>query len=109
MKISRDEGEADDVQELHLDKDEDMEETPSDVKPEGKSECRGLPASIVRPAVTFEEDPIEHDLQEAEPPSAELFKQRTEVFEQLMTFVNEGAKQPDKDLLKLINIDQGDF
>ena len=34
------------------------------------------------------------------------FRQRTEVFEELMKFVNEDVKQPERDLFSLINIDQ---
>jgi muskelin len=36
------------------------------------------------------------------------FQQRTEIFERLMTFVNEDARQPDKDLMRMINVDQSE-
>lgn len=36
------------------------------------------------------------------------FQQRTEIFERLMTLVNEDARQPDKDLMRMINVDQSE-
>ncbi|KAL4244322.1 CTLH complex component protein [Abortiporus biennis] len=41
-------------------------------------------------------------------PSAARYKQRTEVFEQLLKFVNEDARQPERDLVNMINVDQDD-
>lgn len=65
--------------------------------------------SPARSVVSMEEDPIEHEIAGGKAPSAERYKERTAVFEQLMAFINEDAKQPDKDLLRMINVDQGDF
>ncbi|CCM02310.1 uncharacterized protein FIBRA_04401 [Fibroporia radiculosa] len=58
-----------------------------------------------QPVIRLEEDPAE-TLSVGVPPSAERFKQRTEVFEKLMVFVKEDAKQPDRNLLDLINTDE---
>lgn len=110
MKITPDEREAEEVEQgFKLDKDEEMEETSCVSKHEEEASVGGLPKADMRPAVNMEEDPIERELNDGKPPSAELYKERTAVFEQLMTFINEDAKQPDKDLLKLISTDQGDF
>jgi muskelin len=50
----------------------------------------------------------EKDILEGPPsPSPDRYKQRSEVFEQLMIFVNTEAKQPEKDLMRLINVDSG--
>ena len=62
----------------------------------------------LRPAVSMEEDPIEREVNGGKPPSSERYKERTTVFEQLMAFVNEDAKQPDKDLFSMVNSDRGD-
>ncbi|KAI0335160.1 hypothetical protein GY45DRAFT_1317686 [Cubamyces sp. BRFM 1775] len=55
-------------------------------------------ASIIR----WERDPCEA---EGTAPSPERFRQRTEMFERLMVFINEDAKQPDKDLLDVLSND----
>lgn len=39
-------------------------------------------------------------------PSPERYKQRTEVFENLMKFVNEDARQPEQNLWDMIDVDQ---
>lgn len=54
--------------------------------------------SIIR----WERDPCEP---EGTAPSPERFRQRTEMFERLMAFINEDAKQPDKDLLDILSND----
>ena len=41
-------------------------------------------------------------------PTPNRYKQRTDVFEKLMAFVNADAKQPEKDLIRLINVDSDD-
>ena len=64
--------------------------------------------SSSRSVVSMQEDPGEQKLDRARLASPERYKQRTEVFEQLMAFVNSDAKQPDKDLIKLINVDSLD-
>ncbi|EPQ57092.1 galactose oxidase [Gloeophyllum trabeum ATCC 11539] len=57
-----------------------------------------------QPPLTWEEDPKEKAERGDGPVlSAERFKQRTEVFERILTFINEGAKQPDDDLIHLID------
>ncbi|EKM48670.1 uncharacterized protein PHACADRAFT_108484, partial [Phanerochaete carnosa HHB-10118-sp] len=61
-----------------------------------------------RSVVSMQEDPAEQKLDRACPASPERFRQRTGVFEQLMAFVNSDAKQPDKDLIRLINVDSAD-
>jgi len=59
-----------------------------------------------RSVFTFEEDPGERALSEgAQPPSPARYKQRLEVYEKLMKFVNADAKEPDKSLLDLISFD----
>ncbi|KAJ3533193.1 hypothetical protein NM688_g7313 [Phlebia brevispora] len=109
MKVSP-EGSSADIgsQEGKMDKDEDMEESPS--ASEHKAPSEGVATTDApRPVVSMEEDPIERELVGGKAPSAELYRERTAVFEQLMTFVNEDAKQPDKDLLKMIKVDEGDL
>lgn len=59
------------------------------------------------PVASLQEDPQEKNLGGKRPPSAARFRARTEVFEELMTFVNVEAKQPDNDLVRLINVDSG--
>lgn len=61
-----------------------------------------IPRSVVR----LEEDPTENDLHSGTTLSGERYKQRTEVFERLLQFVNEEAKQPQKDLLDLVDMDE---
>lgn len=59
-------------------------------------------------AVTYEEDPAEAAMGVDPRPSPARFRQRTQVFERLLTFVNADAKQPEKNLLDLINTDDMD-
>ncbi|KAH9920145.1 Muskelin N-terminus-domain-containing protein [Fomitopsis serialis] len=54
-------------------------------------------------AVMYDED--SQEATDGSRPSPARFKQRTEVFERLLVFVNADAKQPDKSLLELINTD----
>lgn len=56
-------------------------------------------------AVTYEEDLVEAAMNVGCRPSPTRFRQRTQVFERLLTFVDADAKQPDKSLLDLINTD----
>ena len=65
-------------------------------------------SSGARPAVDVQEDPEEPKVEKAKRVSPARYKQRTEVFEQLMKYVNSDAKQPDKDLIRLINVDSED-
>ncbi|KAI0685090.1 Muskelin N-terminus-domain-containing protein [Cerioporus squamosus] len=48
----------------------------------------------------FEEDPIEAG---GNPPSPERYRQRTQMFERLLAFVNDDAKQPDENLLDMLS------
>lgn len=58
--------------------------------------------------ISFAEDPDEIAPTSGNPPSAMRFRQRTTVFEQVMTFINADARQPEKDLLLMINVDQSE-
>ncbi|KAH9944718.1 Muskelin N-terminus-domain-containing protein [Amylocystis lapponica] len=66
------------------------------------------PGQGILAMIGMEEDPLER--QEAgpdrKPLPSERFKQRTQVFERLLLFVNADARQPEKDLLDLINTDE---
>lgn len=79
-----------------LDTDEPMADAPAVSSPDCKS------------VVSLQEDAEEQKLERARPASPEQYRQRTEVFEHLMAFVNADAKQPDKDLIRLINVDSAD-
>lgn len=79
-----------------LDTDEPMTDAPAVSSPDCKS------------VVSLQEDAEEQKLERARPASPEQYRQRTEVFEHLMAFVNADAKQPDKDLIRLINVDSAD-
>ena len=59
----------------------------------------------VETVVTYEEDPAEAAMKDGSRPAPARFRQRTQVFERLLTFVNADAKQPEKSLLDLINTD----
>ncbi|KAL6298386.1 Muskelin N-terminus-domain-containing protein [Sparassis latifolia] len=61
--------------------------------------------TISQPVVRLEVDPGERAGSGRSPPSPARFKQRTDVFETLLLYVNEDAKQPEKGLLELINTD----
>ena len=59
------------------------------------------------PVISLQEDPEERTLSGGHSsPSPERYKQRTEVFERLMQFVNEDARQPEEDLWDMIDVDQ---
>ena len=55
--------------------------------------------------MTFEEDPEEREMRDSGSTSlsAERFQQRTEVFESLLEFVGQDAKQPSGSLLDMMN------
>ncbi|EED81562.1 predicted protein [Postia placenta Mad-698-R] len=53
---------------------------------------------------TMEVDPQETS--RGDSPSPARFKQRTELFEKLLVFVNTSAKEPEKDLSELVNTDR---
>lgn len=55
---------------------------------------------------TMEVDPQETS--RGDSPSPARFKQRTELFEKLLIFVNTSAKEPEKDLSELVNTDRED-
>ena len=59
--------------------------------------CRSSLATVVQ-------DPVERALNGGKAVSETCFVQRTEVFERLMAYVNEDMKQPDKDLMHMINV-----
>ncbi|KAI0675370.1 Muskelin N-terminus-domain-containing protein [Trametes maxima] len=52
-------------------------------------------------AIRMEKDPLE----ESSAPSPERFRQRTEMFEKLMAFINEDARQPDQNLVDMMSGD----
>lgn len=52
----------------------------------------------------FDEDPMEVSVG-ASPPSPERYRQRTQMFERLLAFVNQDAKQPDENLLEMLSTD----
>ncbi|THH02259.1 hypothetical protein EW026_g555 [Hermanssonia centrifuga] len=65
---------------------------------------------LERPLViSMDRDPEEKDINGGIPSSAEQFKQREKLFEMLMEYINEDAKQPDRDLMRLINVDGDDL
>lgn len=68
--------------------------------------CVETTAAAVESQIRPEEEPQEVAAPVSADPSTARFKQRTQVFEKLLTFVNEDAKQPDKNLLDLINTDE---
>lgn len=52
------------------------------------------------------EDPSERDLTgDVPPPTAEKYKQRTAVFDNIMAFISEDAKEPPDDLLDMMALD----
>ncbi|TCD65351.1 hypothetical protein EIP91_002790 [Steccherinum ochraceum] len=58
------------------------------------------------PVVSFQRDPDESTWAGNRPsPNPERYKQRTEVFENLMKFVNEDARQPVQNLWDMIDVD----
>lgn len=108
MKIVSPENEPEGESIMFVAKDEEMGEfvaSPTSTDVDSKESTVPAP----RQAVTMQADPIEREISGGKAPSAEIFKERTDVFEQLMVFVNDDAKQPDKDLIKLVNLDKGDF
>ena len=52
--------------------------------------------------VRLDEDPAEEG---GNPPSPERYRQRTLMFEKLLSFVNEDAKQPDMNLMDMLSTD----
>ncbi|CAL1706336.1 unnamed protein product [Somion occarium] len=87
--------------------DEDATMTDSDAEPSSSGVTTPISSSVLLTLRLFEEDPSETRAQgEVPPPSAARYRQRTQVFEELLQFVNEDVRQPDRDLLELINIDQ---
>ena len=52
--------------------------------------------------IRFDEDPVEKG---GNPPSPERYRQRTQMFERLLAFVNDDAKQPDENLLDMLSAD----
>lgn len=59
---------------------------------------RSRPSSPT-PVVRWEQDPLEEG---GSAPSPERFRQRTEMFERLMAFINEDSKQPDQNLVDML-------
>lgn len=85
-----------------MNEDEDM------VVVEPESSTRGAENQLSKPRLRlYEEDSSEATIRgDAAVPSVARYKQRTLVFEELLKLVNEDAKQPERDLLDLINVDQ---
>lgn len=113
MKATPTESETEAEPERQPEEDDIMNEAPSSPSEGATSSEHPVVASAVtqtvRSVINMDEDPVERELNNGKTLSAERYKERTAVFEQLMGFVNEDAKQPDKDLLRMIDIDQGDF
>lgn len=82
-----------------------MAETHSPVHPSAHD---GGSASGSRSVASMQEDPVEGKTDRAKPVSPARYKQRTGVFERLMKLVDTNAKQPEKDLVQLINVDAED-
>ncbi|OCH88092.1 hypothetical protein OBBRIDRAFT_780673 [Obba rivulosa] len=78
--------------------DEDAEMPDADVTIGPTTIPRGL-------LITLEQDPDERNHTES-PPSPARYRQRMQVFERLLVFINQDAKQPDNDLLNLIDTDE---
>ena len=95
------------------------EDSPAESAPGSEDDPMAGSQSPVRPSAggvsteprsvtSLLEDPVERKSHVDEPVSAARYAQRREVFELLMKFVNADAKQPDKDLVRLINVDSAD-
>ncbi|OBZ70545.1 Muskelin [Grifola frondosa] len=67
------------------------------------SSKRSRPEAASPSVVRMEEDPVETTAGHTAPSPAR-FHQRTQLFERLLAFVNEDAKQPDENLLDLVNM-----
>ncbi|KDQ55802.1 hypothetical protein JAAARDRAFT_208578 [Jaapia argillacea MUCL 33604] len=69
----------------------------------------GDPASLPHPLISYQEDPNEakfgSGMELRHKVSASRFQQRTEVFEDLLTLINQEAKQPEGDLVDFIDRD----
>ncbi|KAI0358515.1 hypothetical protein OH77DRAFT_1189211 [Trametes cingulata] len=82
------------------------ESSPSSVRadspPPRKRSRSNSPTASSKSVIRWEKDPIEAD---DSGPSPERFRQRTEMFERLMAFINEDAKQPDQNLVDMISGD----
>lgn len=52
--------------------------------------------------IRYDEDPAEAG---SNPPSPERYRQRTQMFERLLVFVDEEAKQPDQNLMEMLSGD----
>ena len=55
--------------------------------------------------VHFDTDPVEVGEGGGSAPSPERYRQRTQMFERLLVFVDEGAKQPDANLVDMLSTD----
>ncbi|KAI8992965.1 Muskelin N-terminus-domain-containing protein [Trametes punicea] len=77
--------------------------TREDSPPPRKRSRSNSPTAGTVSVVRWEQDPCEA---EGGAPSPERFRQRTEMFERLMTFINEDARQPDKNIIEMIS-DEG--
>ena len=53
--------------------------------------------------IRLDEDPVEEG---GNPPSPERYRQRTAMFEKLLGFINEDAKQPDMNLMDMLSTDR---
>ena len=58
------------------------------------------------PVVRFDADPVEvGEGRGGSAPSPERYRQRTQMFERLLVFVDDGAKQPDANLVDMLSTD----
>ncbi|KAI0829852.1 Muskelin N-terminus-domain-containing protein [Trametes gibbosa] len=63
----------------------------------------GSPEQGLKPIIRWEEDPVEEG--DGTAPSPDRYRQRTEMFERLMAFINDGEKEPDQNLVDMLSED----
>ncbi|KAI0645772.1 Muskelin N-terminus-domain-containing protein [Trametes meyenii] len=76
-------------------------DSPPPDSPSPRKRSPSSPEADPEPAIRMEKDPLE----ESNAPSPERFRQRMEMFERLMAFFNEDAKQPDQNLVDMMSGD----
>ncbi|KAH9858497.1 Muskelin N-terminus-domain-containing protein [Lenzites betulinus] len=74
-----------------------------DSLPQSKPLCSSSSERGLKPIIRWEEDPVEES--DGTAPAPDRFRQRTEMFERLMTFINEDAKQPEQNLVDMLSED----
>ncbi|KAH8107718.1 Muskelin N-terminus-domain-containing protein [Cristinia sonorae] len=85
-----------------LDEDDPMEDAILVEAPGSEAADEGTSQSVVSLQRDVEVETLGDGLSS---PSPERYKQRTEIFEKLMKFVNEDARQPDQNLWDMIDVD----